>query len=88
MDAPTLEEAPIQLEGPLLDSLRLPPRRRGFLAEVTATRVLEGDCDAQGRLITRKLKVFGRAAGSGEFCLRGPVIGPIVQGVGRSAIRD
>lgn len=85
--APTVEEAPIQLECRVSHTLRVPPARTVYLADVVATTVQEGVCDADGRLIVSSAAFFGMTAGSGEFYTMGQKIGHIGQTVGRSDIR-
>ncbi len=65
VDAPTVEEAPIQLECRVLQSVELPPVRTIYLALVTATSVQEGVCDPSERLNVSKAPFFGMTAGSG-----------------------
>ena len=50
VDAPTVNEAPIHLECRLTHTLRVPPMRTVFIADVVATTVHDGICDADGRL--------------------------------------
>ena len=50
VEAPTVEEAPIHVECRVFRTLDVPPVRTIFLADVVATTVLEGVCDAAGRL--------------------------------------
>lgn len=85
--APTVNEAPIQLECRLLHTLRVPPMRTVHIAEVVATTVLEGICDADGRLQPEAAAFFGMAAGCGEFFTLGQKVGHIGQSVGRRDIR-
>ncbi|HUU33283.1 MAG TPA: flavin reductase [Vicinamibacterales bacterium] len=87
VNAPTVNEAPIQLECRLLHTLRVPPMRTVFIAEVVATTVHEGICDADGRLEPEAAAYFGMAAGCGEFFTLGQKVGHIGQSVGRSDIR-
>lgn len=87
IDAPTVEEAPIQLECQVLQQVELPPVRTIYLALVTATSVLEGVCDASERLIVSKTSFFGMTSGSGEFYTMGRKVGHIGQTVGRDDIR-
>ena len=61
--------------------------RKLFLAEVVATTVLEGVCDAKGRLLVPAVPFFGMTAGSGEFYTMGQRVGHIGQTVGRSDIK-
>ena len=87
VDAPTVEEAPIQVECRVIHRLRVPPARTVFLAEVVATTVHEGVCDADGRLIVGSQAFFGMTAGSGEFYTLDRPVGHIGQTVGRRDIR-
>jgi flavin reductase (DIM6/NTAB) family NADH-FMN oxidoreductase RutF len=87
VSAPTVEEAPIQLECCVSHTLRVPPERTVYLADVVATTVHEGVCDEEGRLIVSSAEFFGMTAGSGEFYTLGRRIGHIGQSVGRSDIR-
>jgi len=87
VDAPTVEEAPIQLECRVLQEVDLPPSRTVFLAEVVATTVQHGVCDDQGRLLVAQVPFFGMTAGSGEFYTMGRLVGHIGQTQGRSDIR-
>ncbi len=85
--APTVEEAPIQLECRLSHTLRVPPERTLYLADVVATTVHAGVCDADGRLVVSSAAFFGMTAGSGEFFTQGQKVGHIGQSVGRNDIR-
>ena len=85
--APTVLEAPIQVECRVVHELDLPPSRRIFLADVVATTVHEDVCDPAGRLDARRAAPFGMTAGSGEFFALGARIGRIGQSVGRDDIR-
>ena len=87
VDAPTVEEAPIQLECRVLKTVELPPERTVFLAEVVATTVLRGVCDDRGRLIVENVSFFGMTAGSGEFYTMGEKVGYIGESVGRDDIK-
>jgi flavin reductase (DIM6/NTAB) family NADH-FMN oxidoreductase RutF len=87
VDAPTIEEAPIQLECRVSHVLRVPPARTVFLADVVATTVHEGICEEGGRLIVSSAPFFGMTSGSGEFYTLGQKVGHIGQSVGRSDIR-
>ena len=87
VSAPTVNEAPIQLECRLSHTLRVPPMRTVFIADVVATTVHEGICDADGRLRPDAAAFFGMAAGSGEFFTLGQQVGHIGQSVGRRDIR-
>ena len=85
--APTVNEAPIQLECRLSHALRVPPMRTLFIAEVVATTVHDGVCDEDGRLRPAAAAFFGMAAGCGEFFTLGQKVGHIGQSVGRRDIR-
>jgi flavin reductase (DIM6/NTAB) family NADH-FMN oxidoreductase RutF len=85
--APTVEESPIHLECRVFDSLVVPPARTLFLADVLATSVTEGVCDAEGRLRVDSVPFFGMTAGSGEFYTMGEAIGHIGMSVGRDDIK-
>ena len=87
VNAPTVNEAPIQLECRLLHTLRVPPMRTLFVAGVVATTVLDGICDADGRLRPESAAFVGMAAGCGEFYTLGQKVGHIGQSVGRRDIR-
>jgi flavin reductase (DIM6/NTAB) family NADH-FMN oxidoreductase RutF len=87
VEAPTIEEAPIQLECRVFASLDARPVRKVFLADVLATSVLEGVCDAEGRLQVEAVPFFGMTAGSGEFYTMGRRVGHIGQSVGRRDIK-
>jgi len=87
INAPTVNEAPIQLECRLVHTLRVPPMRTIFIADVVATTVHEGICDADGRLRPESAAFFGMAAGCGEFFTLGQKVGHIGQSVGRRDIR-
>jgi flavin reductase (DIM6/NTAB) family NADH-FMN oxidoreductase RutF len=87
VDAPTVNEAPIQLECKVTHELRVPPMRTVFIADVVATTVHEDICDADGRLRPGAAAFFGMAAGCGEFFTLGQKVGHIGQSVGRSDIR-
>lgn len=87
VNAPTVEEAPIQCECRVTHRLRVPPARTVFLADVVATTVKDGVCDAEGRLIVGSQAFFGMTAGSGEFYTLDRPVGHIGQTVGRRDIR-
>jgi flavin reductase (DIM6/NTAB) family NADH-FMN oxidoreductase RutF len=87
IDAPTVQEAPIQLECRVTHTLRVPPVRTVFIADVLATTVLDGVCDDDGRLRPGAAAFFGMVAGSGEFFTLGQNVGHIGQSVGRRDIR-
>jgi flavin reductase (DIM6/NTAB) family NADH-FMN oxidoreductase RutF len=87
VNAPTVNEAPIQLECRVSHTLRVPPVRTVFIAEVVATTVHEGVCDDDGRLRPDSAAFFGMAAGCGEFFTLGQKVGHIGQSVGRRDIR-
>ncbi len=85
--APTVEESPIHLECRVFDSLVVPPARTLFIADVLATTVTDGICDAEGRLLVDNVPFFGMTAGSGEFYTMGEAIGHIGMSVGRNDIK-
>ncbi len=87
VDAPTVEEAPIQCECRMLTSLEVPPMRKLFIAEVVATTVLEGSVDSSGRLLVPNVPFFGMTAGSGEHYTMGERVGNIGMTVGRTDIK-
>jgi flavin reductase (DIM6/NTAB) family NADH-FMN oxidoreductase RutF len=87
VNAPTINEAPIQLECRLTHTVRVPPMRTVFIADVVATTVHDGICDADGRLRPEAAAFFGMAAGCGEFFTFGQRVGHIGQSVGRRDIR-
>ena len=87
VDAPTVEECPIQVECRVFDTIDVPPLRTLFLAEVLATTVLEGVVDENERLIVPAVPFFGMTAGSGEFYTMGEAVGHIGKTVGRSDIK-
>ena len=85
--APTVNEAPIQLECRVSHVLRVPPVRTVFIADVVATTVHEGICDDDGRLRPESAAFFGMMAGCGEFYTMDRKVGHIGQSVGRNDIR-
>jgi flavin reductase (DIM6/NTAB) family NADH-FMN oxidoreductase RutF len=87
VDAPTVAEAPIQLECRIINTIDLPPHRTVFFADVVATTVLDGVCDENGRLIVPNVPFFGMTAGSGEFYTMGNKVGHIGKSVGRDDIK-
>lgn len=87
VDAPTVEECPIQVECRVLDSLRVPPARTVYIAEVLATTATPGAVDEDGRLVVSAVPFFGMTAGSGEFYTMGEAVGHIGQTVGRTDIK-
>jgi len=87
VNAPTVEESPIQVECRLTHTLRVPPVRTVYLADVVAATVHEGVCDEKGRLRVAATEFFGMTAGSGEFYTMGREVGHIGQTAGRSDIR-
>ena len=87
INAPTINEAPIQLECRVSHTLRIPPVRTLFIADVVATTVHDGVCDDDGRLRPDSAAFFGMAAGCGEFFTLGQQVGHIGQSVGRRDIR-
>lgn len=87
VNAPTVNEAPIQVECRVTHRLRVPPERTVFIADVLATTVHEGICDEDGRLRVSSAAFFGMTAGSGEFYTLDRPVGHIGQSVGRRDIR-
>ncbi len=87
VSAPTVMEAPIQVECRVFNTISVPPRRTVFFADVVATTVLEGVCDENGRLIVPRVPFFGMTAGSGEFYTMGQRVGHIGETVGRDDIK-
>lgn len=87
VDAPTVEECPIQVECRVFDTIDVPPMRTIFLADVVATTVLEGVVDENERLIVEDVPFFGMTAGSGEFYTMDRAVGHIGKTVGRSDIK-
>ena len=87
VDAPTISEAPIQVECRIFNTIAVPPHRTVFFADVVATTVLEGVCDKNGRLIVPNVSFFGMTAGSGEFYTMGEPVGHIGKTVGRNDIK-
>ena len=87
VDAPAIKEAPIHVECKVFNTIEVPPIRTIFLAEVVATRVLEGVCDRDGKLLVENVPFFGMTAGSGEFYTMGEKVGHIGKSVGRSDIK-
>ena len=87
VDAPTVEECPIQVECRVFDTIDVPPMRTIFLAEVVATTVLAGVVDENERLIVEDVPFFGMTAGSGEFYTMDRAVGHIGRTVGRSDIK-
>jgi flavin reductase (DIM6/NTAB) family NADH-FMN oxidoreductase RutF len=85
--APTVNEAPIQLECRVSHILRVPPVRTVFIADVVATTVHDGICDENGRLRAESAAFFGMMAGCGEFFTMDRKVGHIGQSVGRNDIR-
>lgn len=85
--APSVNEAPIQLECRVSHILRVPPVRTVFIADVVATTVADGVCDEDGRLRPESAAFFGMMAGCGEFFTMGRKVGHIGQSVGRRDIR-
>jgi flavin reductase (DIM6/NTAB) family NADH-FMN oxidoreductase RutF len=87
IDAPTVEESPIQLECRVFNIIDVPPMRTVFLADVVATTVHEHVCDEDGRLMVPNVPFFGMTAGSGEFYTMGKAVGHIGMSVGRDDIK-
>jgi len=88
VNAPTIEESPIHCECRVFNTIKVPPARTVFLAEVVATTVHEDVCDKNGRLIVSAVPFFGMTAGSGEFYTMGKLVGHIGKSVGRNDIRS
>ena len=87
VDAPTVEECPIQCECRVIGSLEVPPVRKIFVAEVVATTATSSAVDQDGRLVVENVPFFGMTAGSGEHYTMGAPVGNIGMTVGRSDIR-
>jgi flavin reductase (DIM6/NTAB) family NADH-FMN oxidoreductase RutF len=87
VDAPTVEECPIQVECRVFDAVEVPPMRTIFLADVVATTVLDGVVDENERLVVPNVPFFGMTAGSGEFYTMAEAVGHIGHTVGRDDIR-
>lgn len=87
VDAPTVEECPIQVECRVFNTIDVPPMRTIFLANVVATTVLDGVVDENERLAVPDVPFFGMTAGSGEFYTMGDPVGHIGHTVGRDDIR-
>ena len=87
VNAPTVEEAPIQVECRIFNTIDVPPNRTVFFANVVATTVHESVCDKDGRLIVPNVSFFGMTAGSGEFYTMGKLVGHIGKTVGRTDIK-
>jgi len=87
VDAPTIDEVPIQCECRTISSLEVPPVRKLFVAEVVATTVREGVVDSDGRLVVPNVDFFGMTAGSGEHYTMGDRVGNIGMTVGRADIK-
>ena len=87
VNAPTVMEAPIQVECRIFNTIAVPPHRTVFFADVVATTVQEGVCDENGRLIVANVPFFGMTAGSGEFYTMGTRVGHIGKTVGRNDIK-
>ena len=87
VNAPTVMEAPIQVECRIFSTIAVPPHRTVFFADVVATTVQEGVCDENGRLIVPNVPFFGMTAGSGEFYTMGKRVGHIGKTVGRNDIK-
>jgi len=85
--APGIAEAAIVLECKVLQSHRLPPKRRVFFAEVVRTSVHPGVTDEDGRLISSSRDFFGMTSGNGEFWTFGKEIGHIGMTKGIEHIR-
>ena len=87
VNAPTVEEAPIQVECRIFNTIDVPPNRTVFFANVVATTVHESVCDKDGRLIVPNVSFFGMTAGSGEFYTMGKLVGHIGKTVGKTDIK-
>lgn len=87
VNAPTIEESPIHVECKVFNTIKVPPSRTLFLAEVVATSVHKGVCDEKGRLIVENTPFFGMTAGSGEFYTMGKRVGNIGMTKGRNDIK-
>ncbi len=87
VNAPTVEESPIHVECRVTHTLRVPPERTVFIADVLATTVHEGACDKNGRLNVPDVPFFGMTAGSGEFYTMGEKVGYIGKSIGRTDIK-
>lgn len=87
INAPTIEEAPIHVECEVFDTIKVPPVRTIFLANVVATSVKEYVCDEEGRLIVPSVPFFGMTAGSGEYYTMGQRVGQIGQSLGKQDIK-
>jgi len=87
VNAPTVEESPIQVECKVFKTIDVPPTRTLFLAEVKATTVHEGVCDENGRILVDKVPFFGMTAGSGEFYTMGKRVGNIGMTKNRTDIK-
>jgi flavin reductase (DIM6/NTAB) family NADH-FMN oxidoreductase RutF len=87
VNAPTIEESPIQVECRVFDTIRVPPVRTVFLADVMASTVHQGVCDDTGRLVVSAVSFFGMTAGSGEFYTMGRRVGHIGMTVDRDDIK-
>ncbi len=87
VNAPTIIEAPIHVECIVSHTYEIAPVRTVFIADVVATTVTDGVCDANGKLIVDQVPFFGMTAGSGEFYTMGKRIGHIGQSVGRDDIK-
>jgi len=87
VDAPTISEAPIQVECRTFTTMAAPPPRTVFFADVVATTLLAVVRDKSGRLLVPTVAFFGRPAGSGEFYTMGKPVGHIGKTVGRNDIK-
>lgn len=77
VDAPTVEECPIQVECRATQTLDVPPARRMFVADVVATTVVEGCVTDDEMLLVERVPFFGMTAGSGGLHVMGPRVGHI-----------
>ncbi len=87
VNAPTVEESPIQVECKVFNTIEVPPARTLFLAEVVATTIHVGVCDDKGRLMVDNVPFFGMTAGSGEFYTMGKRVGNIGMTKNRTDIK-
>jgi flavin reductase (DIM6/NTAB) family NADH-FMN oxidoreductase RutF len=87
VNAPSIAESPIHVECNVTHTFDIAPVRTVFIADVIATTVLEGVCDANGKLIVDQVPFFGMTAGSGEFYTMGKRVGHIGESLGRDDIK-
>ena len=86
INAPTIEESPIQVECQVFKEVKVEPVRTLFLAKVVATTIHDHVCDKNGRLKVSEVPFFGMTVGSGEFYTMGKMVGHIGQSVDRDDI--